>query len=132
MVWSLKKRTYINETFLKNFKILKTSQPRPLISQPLIPQPLIPQPLIPQPLIPQPLMPQPLIPQSLAHQPLTPPLIPQHLTPQPSITQNTVTVEQRYENLTKGVTDLFNTRTQETEDRTIPQFSTFIFSGSPF
>ncbi|CAG8645246.1 8067_t:CDS:1, partial [Gigaspora margarita] len=43
-----------------------------------------------------------------------------------------LTAEQKYENLTKGTTNLFNTRTQETEDREIPQFPTFIFSGSPF
>ncbi|CAG8819722.1 26937_t:CDS:1 [Gigaspora margarita] len=119
------------------------NQHRPLIPQPLIPRPLIPQPLIPQPLIPQPLVPQPLIPQPLIPQPLVnQPLIPQPLIPQPLIVQNTdilanssfdnLTAEQKYENLNKGSTDLFNTRTQETEDRTIPQFPTFIFSGSPF
>ncbi|CAG8645230.1 8066_t:CDS:1 [Gigaspora margarita] len=100
-------------------------------SQLLIPQSLVPQPLVPQPLVHQPLVPQPLIPQ---------PLIPQPLIPQPLIAQNedirenssfdNLTAEQKYENLIKGTTNLFNTRTQETEDREIPQFSTFIFSGS--
>ncbi|KAF0517993.1 hypothetical protein F8M41_016836 [Gigaspora margarita] len=43
-----------------------------------------------------------------------------------------LTAEQKYENLTKGTADLFNTRAQETEDRTIPQFSTSIISGTSF
>ena len=43
-----------------------------------------------------------------------------------------LTAEQKYENLIKGTADLFNTRTQETEDRTIPQFSTSIISGTSF
>ncbi|RIB03228.1 hypothetical protein C2G38_2225731 [Gigaspora rosea] len=119
------------------------NQLQPLVPQPLIPQPLVPQPLVPQPLIPQPLIPQPLIPQPLIPQPFIPqPLIPQPLIPQPLIAQNAdipvnssfddLTAEQKYENLTKGTPDLFNTRIQETEDRGSPQFSTFIFSGSFF
>ncbi|CAG8747183.1 947_t:CDS:1, partial [Dentiscutata erythropus] len=40
-----------------------------------------------------------------------------------------LSAEQKYENLTKGTTDLFNTRKQETENQA-PQFSTFIYSGS--
>ncbi|CAG8738496.1 1706_t:CDS:1 [Dentiscutata erythropus] len=95
-------------------------------SQPLIPQPLVAQPLIPQPLVPQPLIPQPLIPQ---------PLIPQTADIPVNSSFDNLSAEQKYENLTKGTADLFNTRTQETqetENRSILQFSTDIFSGSSF